>query len=151
MAACRVLICCRAVLPVTPVQATGNQPLSEVKEGAAAFGSGLMHGLMGIVLDPIKGAQSDGVAGFFQGVGRGLVGVVVKPTVGVLDMAASALNAVSHIDHLGSIKPGSLRSRPPRFFAANGVLHTYNRREANGGVILFMVQLHDVACNAVTI
>ena len=59
----------------------------------------------------------------------------------MLDLAASALNAVAQIDHLGGLPRGSLRSRPPRFFAEDGVLRRYNAREAAGGVILFMVQL----------
>ena len=64
-------------------QARGNEPLGQVRDGAQAFGSGVVQGLLGVILDPIRGAQRDGVEGFFKGVGRGLVGALVKPTVGV--------------------------------------------------------------------
>lgn len=36
--------------------------------------SGVVNGVIGTVVEPIKGAQSGGVMGFFRGVGVGAIG-----------------------------------------------------------------------------
>ena len=46
------------------------------------------QGVAGVVLEPMRGAESGGAGGFVRGVGKGLAGLVVKPVAGVLDFAA---------------------------------------------------------------
>ena len=83
-----------------------------------------MHGISGLVMDPMKGAQDAGAKGFLkvshacvyhcliivdaptriqphsiifdvtQGMGKGLVGVVVKPVGGVIDFTSQTFGAL---------------------------------------------------------
>ena len=48
---------------------------------------GILGGLAGIVMEPIRGAQKEGTIGFAKGLGYGVAGAVVKPTTGALDCA----------------------------------------------------------------
>lgn len=40
-------------------------------------------GAMGLVRDPVRGAQADGAKGLVRGIGSGVFGVVLKPAKGV--------------------------------------------------------------------
>jgi hypothetical protein len=42
--------------------------------GAKDFGIGLVEGISGIVVQPIKGAAKEGPIGFAKGLGRGFLG-----------------------------------------------------------------------------
>lgn len=56
-----------------------------LKLGAESFASGVTEGIVGIVKQPILGAQNKGVGGFFTGIAKGVSGVVTKPVSGVFD------------------------------------------------------------------
>lgn len=45
--------------------------------------SGLGEGIVGLVSQPVRGAERDGVEGFFKGALKGIAGLVVKPVVGI--------------------------------------------------------------------
>lgn len=51
--------------------------------GGYAILKGVFDGVTGIVVEPIKGGNSDGAVGVAKGIGRGLLGVVAKPIGGV--------------------------------------------------------------------
>ena len=80
--------------------------------GGKSFGLGLWYGITGVFVQPVKGATTEGAWGLVKGTGKGLVGLVVKPTVGVLDLAASMLNALSHVDRIGEVSQHRTTSFP---------------------------------------
>ncbi|XP_052084958.1 intermembrane lipid transfer protein VPS13A-like isoform X11 [Mytilus californianus] len=114
-----------------------NKRPANVREGFARGGKGLVMGVFdgvtGIVRKPIEGAQTEGVGGFFKGLGKGLVGVVTRPTSGVIDFASSSFEGIKRIADM-SVEVRRLRN--PRIFSADKIIRPYNRREADGYMIL---------------
>ena len=103
-----------ASTPVASAQTGGRLLL----QGTAGLGKGVLFGVTGLVLDPIKGARTDGVRGFTLGVGKGIVGAGIRPIAGVLQFADSAAGAMQTLGGEGeerathSARVG--RVRPPR-------------------------------------
>ena len=114
-----------------------NKRPANVREGFARGGKGLVMGVFdgvtGIVRKPIEGAQTEGVGGFFKGLGKGLVGVVTRPTSGVIDFASSSFEGIKRIADM-SVDVHRLRN--PRIFSSDKIIRPYNRREADGYMIL---------------
>lgn len=105
--------------------------MEALKRGAKQLGHGFLHGITGVVVEPVKGAAQDGVSGFVKGVGKGLVGVAVKPVTGILDFASSASQGLKPKQQL----PFADRIRLPRHFASDDTLTAYSRPQAEGGNI----------------
>jgi vacuolar protein sorting-associated protein 13A/C len=91
---------------------------SGLRMGVVAFGSSLVSGVTGIILDPLAGARKEGLVGFGKGLARGLAGVIFKlkgigNTAGyLLDGRARALTTV----------------RPKRYIdPATGVITPFDR------------------------
>jgi len=55
----------------------------KVGSGLKAGGLGVLTGISGVVMDPLRGAQKEGLSGFGMGLATGLAGVVLKPVAGV--------------------------------------------------------------------
>lgn len=99
--------------------------------GASAFVDSLASGLQGVAMKPIQGAESEGAAGFFKGIGKGLVGVVAKPAVGTFDFLSNVSGGLRNATTV--FDPSrSGRSRLPRHIPSDGILRSYNLREAQG-------------------
>jgi len=66
---------------------TSSVPLfAGIAHGALELSSGLVHGVTGLVTQPVRGFMKDNSAGgLLGGVLRGVAGVVARPTVGALD------------------------------------------------------------------
>jgi len=62
--------------------------------GILSVGQGVVDGVTGIVVEPVKSAREDGAVGFIRGVGKGLVGVVAKPMAGVVDFAGKTAEGI---------------------------------------------------------
>ena len=45
-----------------------------------------------VVVQPVKGAQSEGVIGFLKGTGRGIFGIALRPIGGALDLTTIAVD-----------------------------------------------------------
>lgn len=45
-----------------------------------------VNGVMGVFVEPYKGAKAKGAKGAAVGVGKGLVGLVAKPVAGVVEL-----------------------------------------------------------------
>lgn len=54
--------------------------------GYGAYGllEGVVGGVTGIVVQPVKGARENGVKGAAVGVGKGLIGVISRPVAGTI-------------------------------------------------------------------
>lgn len=62
--------------------------------GISAIPQSLNDGIVGIIADPIDGAQREGFSGFAKGFGTGIVGLVARPVIGIVDGAASIVGGV---------------------------------------------------------
>ncbi|ETV75481.1 hypothetical protein, variant 1 [Aphanomyces astaci] len=59
--------------------------------------SGIVGGLTGLVMDPIRGGRRGGWRGLVGGVAQGFTGVVVKPVVGAMDFATHMVEGVRDV------------------------------------------------------
>ncbi|CAM9646204.1 unnamed protein product, partial [Laminaria digitata] len=55
---------------------------------------GIAQAAVGLVRDPVRGAQADGAKGLVRGLGSGVFGVVAKPARGVARAGANAYTGV---------------------------------------------------------
>jgi len=83
--------------------------------GAQGLGKGFLHGVTGLLTQPIEGAMKGGAKGFAKGVAKGVVGVAVKPISGMLDFASRTSEGISaNVNLYKEVK----RIRPPKEFPA---------------------------------
>ncbi|KAI8897799.1 hypothetical protein BC833DRAFT_643759 [Globomyces pollinis-pini] len=113
--------------------ASRNRP-KHVGQGIASGGASLVRGfasgVSGIVSQPLQGAKEAGVEGFFMGIGKGLLGVVAKPVVGIADLVT---NVSEGIRNTTTVFDDELdKQRLPRFIKKDGILRSFNDREALG-------------------
>ncbi|XP_030044282.1 intermembrane lipid transfer protein VPS13C [Microcaecilia unicolor] len=98
-------------------------------KGGKGLLRGVLGGVTGIITKPVEGAKKEGAAGFFKGIGKGLVGVVARPTGGIVDMASSTFQGIQRVAE--STEDVS-KLRPPRLIREDGIIHPYDRSEAEG-------------------
>ncbi|RHY24247.1 hypothetical protein DYB32_008923 [Aphanomyces invadans] len=95
--------------------------------------SGIIGGLTGLVLDPIRGGRRGGLRGFAGGVAQGLSGVLVKPVVGAIDLATHVVEGARDVAGLafGTKKTAfdKLRKRMSHVFGADGRLLPHDASE----------------------
>ncbi|KER30707.1 hypothetical protein T265_02944 [Opisthorchis viverrini] len=102
-------------------------------QGGRGLVMGVYHGLTGVLVKPVEGAKKEGVEGFFKGFGKGLIGVVTRPVSGVVDFASSSFEGIRRIaDTVEDVA----RVRPPRYLQMDGIIRPYERRQAEGHLIL---------------
>jgi len=91
---------------------------------------GILGGISGIFVEPIRGAVDEGIGGFGKGVVRGVLGVAVKPTVGLFDAASRATEGVRNSAQARRVWP---RMRAPRIFGdASDMVRPYDRARDTG-------------------
>ncbi|CAI2725977.1 unnamed protein product [Schistosoma spindalis] len=105
-------------------------------QGGRGLVMGVFHGVTGVVTKPFEGAKREGVEGFFKGFGKGLVGAVTRPVSGVVDFASSSFEGIRR---LADTTQEVSRVRPPRFIRSDGIIRPYDKREADGHLILKQV------------
>ncbi|CAH8497176.1 unnamed protein product [Schistosoma guineensis] len=105
-------------------------------QGGRGLFMGVFHGVTGVVTKPFEGAKKEGVEGFFKGFGKGLVGAVTRPVSGVVDFASSSFEGIRR---LADTTQEVSRVRPPRFIRSDGIIRPYDKREADGHLILKQV------------
>ncbi len=95
--------------------------------GVAAY-----NAVVGVVINPMHGAQSDGVRGFGRGICTGIAGLVTKPVVGMLDAASQISYGVQN-----QTSAKKDRTRLPRTFAdSTNALHGYDEAQAEAQQVL---------------
>ena len=82
-------------------------------------------GLVGVVLQPLKGLRTHTLSGLLGGVQRGIVGAVAKPVAGVLAMSSKISHTLADI---GNQHHNAARSR--RSFVHGHVLQIYDQARA---------------------
>ena len=116
---------------------------SAVKTGAAVVGlmdgtetlaRGVLSGVTGVFMQPVKGAMKSGAKGFVKGFGKGLVGAVAQPVSGAVGMmshmAAGASGSVREAKELVGLSHGAQfakRVRPARAPSADGILRPFSK------------------------
>ena len=67
-------------------------------DGTETLARGVLSGVTGVFVQPVKGAMKSGTKGFVKGFGKGLVGAVAQPVsgaVGMMGHMAAGARAVS--------------------------------------------------------
>lgn len=91
--------------------------------GARSLGAGVVQGVTGLLVQPVRGFREEGALGLCKGVGKGIVGVAVKPTAGAARRAAPATSRSAcagccpHAQRPAQLRPcasshGIARARP---------------------------------------
>lgn len=106
-----------------------------IATGISNLAMGVGEGVIGIVQEPIRGAQEAGVSGFAKGVGIGVVGAVLKPTVGVVDLVTKTTEGIKNSAANYSAAQRQ-RVRWPRYFPDPPILEVYNREKSLGQTLL---------------
>lgn len=65
--------------------------------GTKSIIKGVMSGLAGVVMEPIKGAKHEGFKGATLGLGRGILGLVCKPVAGTLELVSYSVRGVNNM------------------------------------------------------
>ncbi|KAL6077052.1 Vacuolar Protein [Balamuthia mandrillaris] len=104
--------------------------------GAKGFTKGLIGGLSGVVVEPIRGAQSGGAQGLVKGMAKGVVGVAVKPSVGVIETVSKTAQGIRNQADSWE-RDRTARQRLPRYFGQDKMLVPYVKEQALGQAILY--------------
>ncbi|KAH3744902.1 vacuolar protein sorting-associated protein 13 family protein [Pelomyxa schiedti] len=83
-----------------------------VRKGFEALGSGMLHGVTGVVTKPAEGAQKDGGLGLVKGVGVGLLGLAAKPAAGVFELYSKTSEGIKNTTVSGEVAPQRVRLEP---------------------------------------
>jgi vacuolar protein sorting-associated protein 13A/C len=59
---------------IAKVRNTPRHAVSGLSQGIKSLADGVGSGVVGLVQQPIVGAEREGVGGFFKGIGKGLIG-----------------------------------------------------------------------------
>ncbi|KAL0230023.1 hypothetical protein PCE1_003587 [Barthelona sp. PCE] len=60
-------------------------------QGVSILGTSILDGIVGVVAQPVRGAQNEGFFGAIKGVGKGVVGLAAKPLAGSLSLASKVV------------------------------------------------------------
>lgn len=106
---------------------------SGLKAGGKDLARGVLQGLTGVVMDPVRAVKADGPRALGKGIAQGLVGVAIKPVLGVVDAAG---HTAEGMHQSAALKDRVSRIRPPISFHADKVLRPYDEKEAFGNYLL---------------
>ncbi|CAM9293565.1 unnamed protein product, partial [Scytosiphon promiscuus] len=101
--------------PTTPPsgQAPAKRQRHSYRKGGEVLyiAEGVAQAALGLVRDPVRGAQADGARGLVRGLGSGVFGVVLKPAKGVAKAGANAYTGVRiGVSKAGRVVVGGSRS-----------------------------------------
>ncbi|KAF0683114.1 Aste57867_24802 [Aphanomyces stellatus] len=94
-------------------------------QGSRELTLGMMEGVTGLVMNPLRGAQSHGALGFLKGTFTGLLGLPMKPVAGVFDFASRATQGIRN----RSVYHGRQGLRLPRVFGRYNELKFYKEED----------------------
>jgi hypothetical protein len=116
--------------------APSNRIVGGLVGGVGDVTRGLVDGVTGIFVDPVRGASGGGgVAGFMRGVGRGVVGAVTRPVAGALDGIARAAGGIEG-SAVGDTRRKTHRVREPRVVLDGGDVPQFSEADAAGQHLL---------------
>ncbi|KDO35051.1 hypothetical protein SPRG_01115 [Saprolegnia parasitica CBS 223.65] len=110
-------------------------------QGSRELTLGMVEGVTGVVLNPIRGAQSDGAVGFLKGTVTGILGLPMKPVAGVFDFASRATQGIRNRS-LAYGRQG-LRVRLPRVFGRYNELRCYKEEDVAAHLLVSKTGTHE--------
>jgi len=99
----------------------------------------VLRGVIGLVTDPIQGAEYGGFTGFITGIRHGILGSILIPTSAWLQMCASTALSIRRAV-AGSANVGW--SRPPRWTLTG--IESYDRTESMGRWLFHQIQSRNI-------
>jgi hypothetical protein len=114
-----------------------------LKQGMLGLTDGVMKGVSGVVMQPVKGFQEEGALGLVKGMGRGAAGLVLRPAVGVVDVFTRTAEGLQNMGKLLDSSAYRGRIRPPRAIGSNfdKLLRPYDWRMAASETALREVEM----------
>ena len=103
----------------------------------------MSDGVTGVAMQPYRGLRDGGVVGGLTGVVRGVTGVIAKPSIGVLDFAYFAANAMNYTTSVEGAKPERLRC--PRCCSYSKLISTYDYNLARSQEFLYQLNGFDLS------
>jgi len=94
------------------------------------FATGVLLGISGVIVNPVRGAYEEGVEGFFKGIGKGLLGLLTKPAGGAVDMFSMAFDGIRRASEMGD--EVVVRMRLPRYINPEMGLKPYSSYQSMG-------------------
>eukprot|EP00890_Picochlorum_soloecismus_P002884 jgi/Picsp_1/3597/NSC_06434-R1_vacuolar protein sorting-associated len=104
----------------------------------------ITKGIIGLVIDPVNGAERNGLQGFVSGVRHGALGVIMIPVAELLQMSAATAMSIRRAV-AGSYNLGW--KRPPRWIDESGTLLPYDFEDSMGRWILMQLNSQGI-CSA---
>eukprot|EP00042_Codosiga_hollandica_P040345 m.346588 g.346588 ORF g.346588 m.346588 type:complete len:4204 (+) comp55837_c0_seq1:84-12695(+) len=103
--------------------------------GVTLLADGLIDGITGVIVQPVKGAEQEGAKGLLKGVVKGVIGFAAKPITGTLDLVSASLAGLNSLQDQAAT--GDRRTRPPRFIdPSTNVARVYSLRKASGALLM---------------
>jgi hypothetical protein len=100
--------------------------------GMKQLGNGMVEGLTGVVVCPIRDTRKTGLPGVVTGLGKGLIGTLTKPAAGIFDGISSAASGLGNLARQTNGPHLTERTRYPLPFYRDKVLFSYNEKVAAG-------------------
>ena len=101
---------------------------------------GVLFGVSGIFVAPVKGLRREGGLGLAKGLATGVIGAVIKPLVGVLDslthFSASIHDIAKSVNVLDKRRQPALKLRLPYTFGLMYILAPFDQTAARAGFLL---------------
>jgi vacuolar protein sorting-associated protein 13A/C len=111
--------------------------LQGMGKGAVSIGKGLLSGITGIVVQPIKEVKSSGATGIFLGVFKGMSGLITKPLGGLMDATSQTAEGIKKSVQSKDDRANELKIRVPRvFYSSLQYFKVYNRDDSETMKIL---------------
>eukprot|EP00898_Chlorokybus_atmophyticus_P004731 jgi/Chlat1/5259/Chrsp33S05096 len=103
--------------------------------GLSGLGQGVVDGVSGLVMQPIRGAATSGGSGLIMGMGKGVLGLFTRPVSGALDMVAQASQGILSSTGIATAyqlhkqrRPGRTRQSDAASLRAHSMVPRYQRQ-----------------------
>eukprot|EP01134_Creolimax_fragrantissima_P003266 CFRG3266T1 len=105
--------------------------------GGYLFVQGMVVGVCGVILKPVKGGLHDGAPGVIKGFAKGAIGFFVRPALAVFDVITYSMNGIVTLATKGRWKG---RIRPPRYIDTDRIIRPFDMHSSTGSNMLTWVR-----------
>ncbi|KNC77010.1 hypothetical protein SARC_10515 [Sphaeroforma arctica JP610] len=110
-----------------------NSPSDNFYVGGYLFVQGVLVGVCGVIVKPIKGGLQYGAQGAAKGLAKGAIGFFVRPFLAVFDIFTYSMNGIVTLATSGRFKG---RVRPPRYIDTDRIVRPFDIHSSTGANML---------------
>ncbi|EMD46901.1 chorein, putative [Entamoeba histolytica KU27] len=100
--------------------------------GLSSLGNGVIQGVSGVVMDPVRDTKKEGIVGLGKGIGKGLVGLVAKPLTGAVDLVSSTTQGIAETINGDEVEE---RKRDPIIYCTKKGMRSYTINTKEGETV----------------